>query len=250
MDECDLFVKHDPKDPTHVSNNTKDVLNFILKNIDMINNRGHVVNTKLIDVNNPQDVEYLEDRGISCIPALISPAIKVPINGVEQIIAYLSRKPGRAKKATTDDNISEAVHELQEQILAEGDEDKPEDKEQADRAAMVAAEAARRGLGQGSKKPKTADEAIEETRKRKAGRSKKKVQFKKKDSDDEDDQPGDVQMKSDSRLAARRNEAEYNLDLSPAEIEHSIPATSGEDKRDKDLSEKFWAGRFSSSGVA
>lgn len=253
MDQCELFIRHDPSDPTNVTKGTKNILTFVLKNIDMINSRGHRVLIKLIDVSNEEQTEMLQNKGIEGIPAMLSNFIKGPINGADNIKSYLSRKPTR--NTTTRDPdvaIDEQTHEFQEEILAEGDEVEEKDVDEAKRQARLAQEAARRGIGGGEgRKPKTADEAIEDARRRKAGRSKtpkKKVQFKA--NDDDDDQPGgDAQMKADSRRANRRNEAEYNLGLSPAEIERSIPATSGEDKRDKDLADKFWEGRFSSSGV-
>lgn len=250
MDQCDLFVRHDPSDPTNVTKGTKNVLTFVLKNIDMINSRGHRITIKLIDVNNENDTEMLQNKGIDGIPALISNFVKGPINGAENIKEYLSRKAVKQAFARDPDvAINEQTHEFQEEILAEGDEVEERDVDEAKRQAKLAAEAARRGIGGGQdKKPKTADEAIEDARKRKANRTKpvkKKVQFKR---DEDDDQPGgDAQIKADNRRANRRNEAEYNLGLSPAEIEHSIPASGGEDKRDKDLVERFWDGRYSST---
>ncbi len=253
MDQCELFVRHDPSDPTNVTKGTKNILTFVLKNIDMINSRGHKVVIRLIDVSDEEQTEMLQNKGIDGIPAMLSNFIRGPINGADNIKNYLSRKPTRTISTRDPDvAIDEMTHEFQETILAEGDEVESADQDEAKRQAKLAAEAARRGIGGGQdRKPKTADEAIEDARRRKAGRSKtprKKVQFKKDDNDDE--QPGgDAQMKADNRRANRRNEPEYNLGLSPAEIERSIPATSGEDKRDKDLADKFWEGRYSSSGI-
>lgn len=255
MDTCELFVRHDPKDPTNVTSGTKTILSFVLKNIDMINNRGHIVKIRLVNIKDEDQIEMLESKGISGIPAMLATNSKGPIKGPENIMGYLSRKASKSRHQEQEGEADEATHDFQLEVLEEGDEEENKDQDGARINARVAAEAARRGLNGGtekSKKPKTADEAIEENRRRKAARSKpakKKVQFK-ADPDDDDDQPGgDAQMKADDKRMKKRDEKEYNLELTPAEISRSIPATSGEDKRDQDLADKFWAGRFTSTSL-
>jgi hypothetical protein len=214
------------------------------------------VKVKLIDIKNDEQIEMLESKGISGMPAMLATGSKGPIKGPENIMSYLSRKASHRNTQEQEGEGEDATHSFQLEVLEEGDEEENKDQDAAKINARVAAEAARRGIGGAqSKKPKTADEAIEENRRRKAARNKpkqKKVQFKAEaDDDDDDEQPGkrDAQLKADDKRAKRRDEKEYNIGLTPAEISRSIPATSGEDKRDQDLADKFWAGRFTSTNI-